>query len=501
MYSFKEKNKAVKLYYKLNNQATKTIKILGYSNRKTLLEWVKLYELNGPFKNIKIEKPKISQDDKDKAIKYYNEHGKNLSQTVRILGYPSRNTLRIWIEEKYPRKKKHCLKGKQTVKYTHEEKKLIAKAAKDDNIYISDIEKATKVSRTSIYKWKKDFFSSDGVFIVKKENKNVNELNKEIKELNEKIKYLQMECDILNKASDILKKDQGINLKILKNKEKVELIYALRNNYQLNVLCSYLEIAKSSYFYNLKILNIDKYKDIKIKIKDIFESNYLCYGYRRIYQVLKKEGIIISEKVIIRLMKELGLTIKKKKKKKYSSYLGEISPAVPNIIKRNFKTDRPNKLWLTDITEFSIRESKVYLSPMIDCFDGSVVSFTIGTSPNKELVNTMLNEAITTLEKDEKPIIHTDRGGHYRWPEWIDIMNNSNLTRSMSKKGCSPDNSACEGFFGRLKNEFFYNKNWNNCSVKEFISKLNNYINWYNNKRIKISLGSLSPMEYRSIYK
>ena len=88
------------------------------------------------------------------------------------------------------------------------------------------------------------------------------------------------------------------------------------------------------------------------------------------------------------------------------------------------------------------------------------VSWTIGTSPNAELTNTMLRKAIATLSPDEKPIIHSDRGCHYRWPEWIKIMDDAGLTRSMSKKGCSPDNAACEGVFGKLKNERFYNTDW-----------------------------------------
>ena len=108
---------------------------------------------------------------------------------------------------------------------------------------------------------------------------------------------------------------------------------------------------------------------------------------------------------------------------------------------------------LTDITEFSIPAGKVYLSPIIDCFDGMVTAWKISTNPNAELVNSMLDEYHKTLKNGEKPIIHSDRGSHYRWPEWINRMNRYGFQRSMSRKGCSPDNSACEGFFGRMKNE------------------------------------------------
>lgn len=174
-------------------------------------------------------------------------------------------------------------------------------------------------------------------------------------------------------------------------------------------------MSKSSYYYQQSIK--DKYTDIRTIIREIFQSSYQSYGYRRIKKALENDGIIISEKVVRRLMKETGLTVLAVKRKKFCSYMGEISPAVPNIIKRNFKADRPNEKLLTDITEFHIKNDRIYLSPMIDCFDGYVKSWTIGLSPNASLVNTMLKGTIAKLHENEKPIIHSDRGAHYRWPE------------------------------------------------------------------------------------
>lgn len=196
-------------------------------------------------------------------------------------------------------------------------------------------------------------------------------------------------------------------------------------------------------------------------------------------------------------MNEEHLTVKIKKTHKYNSYKGEISPAVGNIINRNFSAEKPNEKCLTDITEFAIPAGKVYLSPIVDCFDGLLVTWNIGTSPDAILVNTMLDNAIQLLKPEEKPIVHSSRGVHYRWSGWINKMNSNGLTRSMSKKGCSSDNSACEGVFGRLKNEMFYNTDWTGVSISEFMGILDNYLHWYKEKRIKESLGYLSPMEYR----
>lgn len=159
--------------------------------------------------------------------------------------------------------------------------------------------------------------------------------------------------------------------------------------------------------------------------------------------------IIVSEKIVRRIMREENLRVKSIKLRKYSSYEGEISPAAPNILERNFKADKINEKWVTDITEFRLPSGKVYLSPMIDCFDGAVISWTISTFPNAALVNSMLEEAIQSLREYDKPIIHTDRGVHYRCPGWIDKMESNEVIRFMSKKGCSTGNVACECFFWR----------------------------------------------------
>lgn len=276
------------------------------------------------------------------------------------------------------------------------------------------------------------------------------------------------------------------------------IIGALEKKYALPTLLVYFHIARSSYYYQKAVLHKpDKYKRYREKIKQLFQENRGVYGYRRLHQALRREGVVLSEKIVRKIMKDENLVVFQAKKAKYSSYLGEISPEVKNVIERNFHADHPNEKWLTDITEFALPEGKVYLSPIIDCFDGLVVNWTIGCSPNAALVNIMLEQAISTLPEGQHPILHTDRGCHYRWPGWIKRTESAGLTRSMSKKGCSPDNSACEGFFGRLKNEMFYGRSWIGVSLDSFIQELDSYIRWYNHKRIKLSLGGMSPLEYR----
>ena len=372
-----------------------------------------------------------------------------------------------------------------------------------------EVANAHGVSRISLYKWKKDLLGEEqSTIMIKRKSpqatdvtvleQRIADLQAEEAALNEKLFRARLEYDILEKAAEIIKKDPGINLRTLTNREKATLIDALRTRYRLKDILPLLYISKSSYCYQENSLrSTDKYAQLRAKVREVFDGSKGRYGYRRIHTELKNEGIYVSEKVVRRLMSEEKLAVRGKKNKKYSSYVGEVSPAVPNIINRDFHAEAPNRKWLTDITEFGLPAGKVYLSPIIDCFDGLPVSWTIGRSPSADLANTMLDGAISILKDGEHPIIHSDRGCHYRWPGWIERMDAAGLTRSMSKKGCSPDNSACEGFFGRLKNEMFYGLSWQDVSIDEFIAILDEYMHWYCEKRIKLSLGGMSPIEYR----
>jgi transposase InsO family protein len=273
---------------------------------------------------------------------------------------------------------------------------------------------------------------------------------------------------------------------------------ALRATYTLTELLSQLDLSRSSYFYHRARLEVaDKYTEVRQAMTDIFQSNYRCYGYRRIHALLSDQSLNISEKVVRRLMKQECLVAATSKRRRYGSYMGEISPAPDNLLNRDFSAEAPNEKWLTDITEFQIPAGKVYLSPMIDCFDGMVVSWSIGTRPNAELVNTMLDAAIDKVAgSGERPVVRSDRGGHYRWPGWLTRIADAKLVRSMSRKGCSPDNAPCEGFFGRLKIEMFFARDWLSTTIEEFVAALDAYIHWYNDVRIKSSLGFRSPTDH-----
>ena len=513
MYSYEERRKAIELYIKYDLQVNPVIKELGYPSRRILYKWYKEYIEKAGFPEKHTRKSKYSDEQKRLAVEYYFNHGRTLAHTIRTLGYPSKITLRSWIDEASPVSTKRCNTSKYTVRYSQDKKKQAVFDLCERSTSAENIAKSHEVSRSTIYEWKRKLLGTEKIepmskkrdITFKKASESSNtlvdektELEQQVETLKKEVFRLQLERDILEKASELLKKGMSINPGSLKNNEKAILIDALKSKYRIKVLLKSLNMAKSSYFYHEKMLQkADKYAEVRKTIERVFNESGKSYGYRRIYAILKKEGTRISEKVIRRIMHEDLLAIQVVKKRKYSSYKGEISPAVDNVINRDFHADKPNEKWLTDITEFHLPAGKVYLSPMIDCFDGMVVTWSIGTSPDATLVNSMLDEAITTLKESEHPIVHSDRGCHYRWPGWITRMNKANLIRSMSKKGCSPDNAACEGLFGRLKNEFFYNQDWKDVTIEEFSHELDLYLHWYNEKRIKKSLGYLSPVEYR----
>ncbi|TYC86195.1 IS3 family transposase [Acetobacterium wieringae] len=503
MYSYEERIKAVKLYIKYDQCISDTIRELGYPSKNALKQWYEEYVQIGEIREKKDSYQKYSKDQIKIAVDYYLEHGRSLSRTIRAVGYPTRETLTKWIDELAPNERKVRIKRSGMLQLSQKQKNEVVLEFCVCEDTAEAVAKKYKVSRGSLYKLKKQLLGDESIITMKKLNQTKtsddrNELLSEVEALKKELYKKQMEIDILNKAAEIIKKDKGINLQRMTNCEKTELIDALRIKYPLYELLKMTGIPKSSYFYQKKIQEQpEKYSELRKTVKSVFDSNRKCYGYRRVYSAIKNKGQVVSEKVIRRIMKEEQIIVSVKKKRKYNSYKGEITPAVENVIARDFHAESPNKKWLTDLTEFHIPAGKVYLSPIIDCFDGMVVSWTIGTSPNAELVNTMLTDAIAVLSEKERPVVHTDRGCHYRWNGWISAMENAQLIRSMSKKGCSPDNSACEGFFGRLKNEMFYGQSWKGVTIESFMYELDEYLKWYNNSRIKMSLDGMSPILYR----
>ena len=258
-------------------------------------------------------------------------------------------------------------------------------------------------------------------------------------------------------------------------------------------------LSKSTYYYVLHSLKRqDKYEDIKELIYKIFNENKGRYGYRRITLTLVNEyNIKINHKTVHRLMKLLGLKSIARPKRRYNSYKGTIGKVAENLLKRNFKADKPNQKWVTDVTEFKVNNEKLYLSPIVDLFNGEIISYNISRHPVFSQIKDMLNKAFKKIPDNTNLILHSDQGWQYQMKQYQFELKYKGIRQSMSRKGNCLDNACAENFFGLLKFELYYIKEKEYKSIKELEQDIIEYIDYYNNKRIKSRL-KMSPVNYRT---
>ncbi len=197
-------------------------------------------------------------------------------------------------------------------------------------------------------------------------------------------------------------------------------------------------------------------------------------------------------------MKQMGLQ-PKHRKRHYNSYKGEVGKVAPNILERDFKANKPDQKWTTDVTQINIKEHKIYLSPILDMFNGEIISYTISHSPNLKMVVTMLNKAFSKHKNLTGLLMHSDQGWHYQHARYQKMLLDHNIKQNMSRKGNCLDNAMMENFFGLMKNELLYVNDYE--SIEDFEKDLRKYILWYNNKRIKLRLKGMSPVQYRAHYR
>lgn len=187
------------------------------------------------------------------------------------------------------------------------------------------------------------------------------------------------------------------------------------------------------------------------------------------------------------------------RKVRYRSYKGEVGKIAPNILQRNFKSSLPNQKWVTDITQIKIKDDKIYLSPVLDLFNGEIIAYSISKSPNMQMIKEMLSKAISKVKQTKGLILHSDQGWHYQHDGYRNILQSSGIIQSMSRKGNCLDNAVMENFFGIMKSELLYAQTFE--TAESFIKDLKQYISYYNNQRIKANLNWKSPVQYRTLIK
>lgn len=255
-------------------------------------------------------------------------------------------------------------------------------------------------------------------------------------------------------------------------------------------------MARSTFYHHLQRQQLpDKYLSVKEQIKEIFKANKGRYGYRRITMELHNRSIRVNHKTVERLMRENGIKCQVRIKK-YRSYRGQEGKIAPNILARDFVATAPNCKWVTDVTEFALFGQKRYLSPILDLYNGEIISYTISERPNLLMVTNMLAKAIKNINGEANLILHSDQGWHYQHSAYQNVLKQSGIKQSMSRKGNCLDNAVMENFFGLLKSELLYLQRFS--SIEDFEYELKNYINYYNNFRIKEKLNGLSPVMFRT---
>jgi putative transposase len=256
------------------------------------------------------------------------------------------------------------------------------------------------------------------------------------------------------------------------------------------------QIPRSTYYYWISTAERpDKDADVKARITAIYHVHKGRYGYRRITDELRNEGHLVNHKKVQRIMCELGLHCIVRMKK-YRSYKGTVGKIAPNILERDFTASKPNEKWVTDITEFKLFDEKLYLSPVLDLYNGEIITYTLESRPVYSLVSRMLDQAFERLHDDDTLLIHSDQGWHYQMGKYQQALKERGITQSMSRKGNCYDNAVIESFFGTLKSEFLYLQEFE--SIEQFKVELGQYINYYNYKRIKKKLKGMSPVQYRT---
>ena len=270
----------------------------------------------------------------------------------------------------------------------------------------------------------------------------------------------------------------------------------LRPSHNLSLLLKVAGLSRSSFYYQVQAqVAADKYAAMKTRIGEIYHRHKGRYGYRRVTATLHRAGEMINHKTVQRLMRAMGLK-SLVRPKKYRSYKGSGHVVVPNILQRQFHAQRPHEKWVTDVTEFNIGGEKLYLSPIMDLYNGEIVTYEMSRRPHFQMVAGMLSKAVAKLRGSHRPLLHSDQGWHYQMAAYQRTLAEHGITQSMSRKGNCLDNAAMESFFGTLKAECFHLERFT--SIDQLQNALHDYIHYYNHHRIKSKLKGLSPVQYRT---
>jgi len=278
-------------------------------------------------------------------------------------------------------------------------------------------------------------------------------------------------------------------------KVKYAAIYKHRNDYPITTMCRFFDISRSGYYDYVKRINQpDKDERVSKLIKECQIKTNSTYGYRRIkVWIARQTGQIVNHKAVLRVMNKYGLLSQIRRRRKYT-YYSDYLHRYDNVLNRNFKADRPNKKWVTDISYIQTNQGILYLSTIKDLFDNSIVAYEIGTEQTVNLVLNTIRKAKENEAVTAELHLHSDQGFQYTSHGYFNLTKEYGITPSMSRRGNCLDNAPAENFFGILKSECI-----NRVKIRTFNEAkrlIDNYIHFYNYERIQIKT-KLTPFEKR----
>ncbi len=277
---------------------------------------------------------------------------------------------------------------------------------------------------------------------------------------------------------------------------KFMVIYRHKDKYSISEMCRFFDVSRSGYYDYVKRMDIPA-KDLPLaeKIKECQIKNGKTYGYRRVHIWLEKQGIHHDPKTILRVMQKYNL-LSVIRRKRYRNY-GEHIHRYPNLLNRDFKAERPNQKWVTDISYIKTGQGTLYLSVIRDLYDNSIVAYKTGTEQNINLVLRTIKAAKRKEKITAELQLHSDQGFQYTSQAYFNLTKSYGITPSMSRRGNPYDNAMAENFFSILKTECVYRTKLR--TYEEARLLIGQYIDFYNNERIQLKT-KLTPIEFRSQY-
>lgn len=447
------------------------------------------------------------KEDRERILADLRASGLTVASFARLPGSPSRQSLSSWRRQAeaglldVPERKVRgrCEHGRHG-RYP-EATKREAVSLRRKGMGFADIARRLGVSSGSVVAswWRK---AGEGGTMAPKEAVPMDPGRKAAGATREELEAMLAEAQMENAVlRELMRDPKAGDPASLSNRRKAELGERLRRDcgYSLKEITAFLRMPKSTYEYNRRRNAGRAARDeaVAARVREAFEASGRRYGYRRTRAAMASgsdggEPFAASEREVRRAMREGGMTARRTRRgSRYSSYAGEVDGRPANLPLRedgthDFGASRPGELVVTDVTEFKAGGRKVYLSPIIDCFDGMPVSWSVSERPDSALCDSSLLSFLSTLPEGHPPVTaHSDGGCQYRARSWKRICGENGVVRSMSRKGCCPDNARAEGFFGILKEEFYNGRDWSAVPPGKFAEMLDDFLRWYRDGRLK----------------